>query len=232
MQQATVLADKRLSEAKITDIQTLSSKLKLINFKNITGEKLVPGQEISVRVNESNTRRYTISTTNTALDTFSVIFYLNKNGVGKDWIDNLQKDDCLAFSICEAPIAYDNHSKYHFFFGDETAIGLFNGLKEISWQRDDEYFGVLETGAEGEEALHNLKLMLETVPNTGEPAANAIQWMEQMNPECWKVWQQASFYLAGRASSIKALKSYLKYKGVPDNRFITYAYWADGKTGV
>src|SRR5207248_640748 len=121
---------------------------------------------------------------------------------------------------------------HHFFFGDETALGLFSWFKETTLQQGHEYFGVLELQPHNEQALSKLQLLIETVPpSTETPAAHAIQWMEDMHPHCWMAWQKAAFYLAGRALCIREFRNYLKQKNVTSRQIHTASYWADKKTG-
>ena len=64
------------------------------------------------------------------------------------------------------------------------------------------------------------------------PAVNAIDWMEEMHPDCWANWKGATFYLAGRAMSVSRFRKYLLNKGVGSSQIRTDAYWADGKKGL
>ncbi|THU40442.1 hypothetical protein FAM09_11310 [Niastella caeni] len=110
---------------------------------------------------------------------------------------------------------YDKQATHHFFVGDETTVELFNALKEIALQKGHEYFGILELHPEYEAVLSMLKLLVDSVPELpGEPAQNAIEWMEEMHPHCWMAWQNATFYLAGGEILIKTFQQYLLQKKV------------------
>jgi hypothetical protein len=117
--------------------------------------------------------------------------------------------------LIQAKQLYNKQATHHFFVGDETTVELFNALKEIVLKDGYEYFGVLELHPEYEAVLTMLKLLVDRVPELpGKPAQNAIQWMEEMHPNCWKAWQHATYYLSGGAPLINTFRQYLLQKNV------------------
>jgi hypothetical protein len=110
---------------------------------------------------------------------------------------------------------YNMQATHHFFVGDESTIELFNALKEIALQHGHEYFGVLELHPDYEAVLTMLKLLVDSVPEiAGQPAQNAIIWMEDMHPNCWAAWQNATYYLAGGTTLINTFRQYLLQKNI------------------
>jgi hypothetical protein len=117
--------------------------------------------------------------------------------------------------VIQAKKLYNHQTTHHFFVGDESTVELFNALKGIALQNDHEYFGVLELHPEYEAVLHMLKLLVDCVPELPEsPGYNAIQWMEDMHPNCWMAWKNATFYLSGGATLISRFQQYLVQKQV------------------
>jgi hypothetical protein len=117
--------------------------------------------------------------------------------------------------IARAKECYNRHTTHHFFVGDESAVELFNALKEIALKNDHEYFGILELHPEYDAVLSMLKLLVDSVPEMPEqPAQNAISWMEDMHPNCWMAWENATFYLSGGATLIHTFRQYLLQKKV------------------
>jgi hypothetical protein len=117
--------------------------------------------------------------------------------------------------VIQARQLYNYSTTHHFFVGDESSVELFNALKEIALRNDHEYFGVLELHPEYEAVLNMLKLLIDSVPeNAEQPACNAIQWMEEMHPNCWMAWKNATFYLSGGETLISRFKEYLLQKNV------------------
>jgi hypothetical protein len=116
-------------------------------------------------------------------------------------------------------LVYDKQNTHHFFFGDETALGVFYHFKEMALRNNHEYFGVLELEPENEPLLQALKLLVDCVPPTpGMPADNAVCWMEDMHPNCWKAWKKASFYLAGNELSVQHFREYLLQKEIEERQ--------------
>jgi hypothetical protein len=117
--------------------------------------------------------------------------------------------------MVQAKELYNKHATHHFFAGDESTVEIFNALKEIALQNDHEYFGILELHPDYEAVLAMLKLLIDTVPELpGKPAHNAIQWMDEMHPNCWMAWQNATFYLSGGETLISNFEQYLLRRNV------------------
>jgi hypothetical protein len=120
---------------------------------------------------------------------------------------------------------YNMQASHHFFVGDESTIELFNALKEIALQNGHEYFGVLELHPDYEAVLIMLKLLVDSVPEIpDEPAQNAIIWMEDMHPNCWAAWQNATFYLSGGTTLINTFCGYLLQKNIASQQIRIIKY--------
>lgn len=228
------VASPWLRHAVVSHTAMISHDLKLITFKgDFDHENFLPGKIVQFRVDETNFRHYTLSSFNRQQGLCSVLFYLNGQGPGSQWAANLQTGQEVRFRAGQGRLRYDEEATHHFFFGDETSIGLFTWYKMTALACSHEYFGVLELHPPHEEALQSMKLMVDNVPATLDaPADNAIEWMEDMHPDCWNNWKDATFYLAGRALSISRFRKYLLQKGVTARQIRTDAYWADGKCGL
>lgn len=117
--------------------------------------------------------------------------------------------------VIQAKQLYNHLTTHHFFVGDESSVELFNALKEIALRNDHEYFGILELHPDYEAVLTMLKLLVDSVPEAPEqPAHHAIQWMEDMHPNCWMAWKNATFYLSGGVTLINRFQQYLLHKNV------------------
>jgi hypothetical protein len=115
----------------------------------------------------------------------------------------------------QAKLFYNHETTHHFFMGDESTVELFNALKGIALQNDHEYFGILELHPDYEAVLAMLKLLIDCVPELPEsPGYNAIQWMEDMHPNCWMAWKNATFYLSGATTLISRFQQYLVQRQV------------------
>lgn len=228
------VANPWLRQAVVSDINMLSGELKLITFKgDFDHENFLPGKIVQFRVDDTNFRHYTLSSFNKQQRCCTVLFYLHGKGPGSQWAAGLQVGQEVKFRAGQGKLKYNEQARHHFFFGDETAIGLFNWYKTTALACSHEYFGVLELQPQHAIALNTLKIMIDHVPASPEaPAVNAIDWMEDMHPDCWANWKGATFYLAGRTLSISQFRKYLLQKGVEARQIRTDAYWADGKRGL
>lgn len=212
----------------------IAEKLKLVTFiGNLSKVDFTPGQKLAFLIQNNEYRRYTPAAFDREQGTCQVLFYLHDKGPGSKWAENLQKGEEVKLSSPGDGIKYDKNSGLHFFFGDESALGLFNCLKKTVELNDKEYFGVLELSDENYLWPDKLHLLVESVPpSESDPAANAITWMENMHPACWNTWQKATFYLAGSGASIQNFKKYLQRKGVQSRQIRTTVYWSEGKSGL
>jgi len=223
----------KIYQVEVVETKMLSNNLKCVTFKgNFSDARFVPGNEVLFRVNANEYRHYTLSGFDEANETCEVIFYLNNQGPGHSLAVNIQKGDHLKLIVDRAKVKYNEEANQHFFFGDETSLGLYESLGKKVMAEDVEYFGVLELQEENLNSVAQLKLLIDTVPaDANAPAKNAINWMENMHPICWEMWQNATFYLTGRAKSVQEFKKYLKQRGVSFKQIITMPYWEIGKVG-
>lgn len=205
-----------LQDAVVINSEMIAGEFKLVSFKSdITATPLTSGQELLVYTGEHYIMGHILSAVGKIQQLCCALFYGNDQVIDQDLIPALMPGDHFQFSVKQQRLAYNAQATHHFFFGDETSIGLFNAYKETALQSNHEYFGVLELNPDNDHVLSMLKLLVDSVPPMKEqPAQNAIQWMEDMHPHCWTAWQNATFYLAGRAELTRPFFEYLQQKNV------------------
>ncbi|WP_412466697.1 hypothetical protein [Pedobacter sp. KLB.chiD] len=223
----------KIYQVEVADTKMLNSNLKRVTFRgNFFEAQFIPGTEVLLRVNANEYRHYTLSGFDQMEGTCEIIFFLNKQGPGNSLAANIQKGDTLKLILDRARIKYKEGASQHFFFGDETSLGLYESLGKKVVDDEVEYFGILELQEENFCSVKQLNLLIDVVPSDiHAPAKNAINWMENMHPLCWEMWQNATFYLTGRAKSIQQFKNYLKQRGVSFRQIVTMPYWELGKVG-
>jgi len=227
------MISNKIYVVNVVETEMLSSNVKCVTFKgDFLKADFIPGNEVLFRVNPNEYRHYTLSDFDKETDTCKVIFYLNGQGPGNNWAVNIQCGDQLKMILDKAKVKYNHNSNQHFFFGDETSIGLYESLGKKAIELDDEYFGVLELKDENIDSVDGINLLIDAVSaNINAPAENAVTWMENMHPKCWEMWKDATFYLTGRAKSVQRFKKYLKQKGVSFKQIHSMSYWEMGKIG-
>jgi hypothetical protein len=209
-------AHNRLQEAVIINSEMLSDDFKLVSFKcDITGLPLLPAQELLVYTGERYITGHILSSVGKMQQLCCALFHLNDQQYDNDYIPAFKPGEAFQFSVEKQRLAYNAQATHHFFFGDETSIGLFNVYKETALKNNHEYFGVFELNPNNDHVLNRLKLLVDCVPRAKEqPAQNAIKWMDEMHPHCWAAWQNASFYLAGRPELTGPFCEYLQQRNV------------------
>lgn len=229
------MAESRLGiSCTVTEVVYFHANLKRVRFRGDLGmETFVPGQEVKFRVSEDEFRHYTPTFFDLETGVFDVLFYLQGDGPGAHWASALKAGDTARMLRTAGKMRLVAHNRYHFFFGDETSLGLFRCLKEAVHQKGHEYLGILEL-AEGSFGWpEKLDVSVDLVPRSGDelPAQEAIDYLNDLHGLLWKTWKKASFYLAGRAASIEAFREALLSRGVSNDQISTHAYWSDGKKG-
>ncbi|MCX2432133.1 siderophore-interacting protein [Pedobacter sp. GR22-10] len=227
------IISNKIFEVEVADTRMLSNNIKAITFKgDFLDMDFIPGKEVLFRVNANEYRHYTLSDFDQETGTCRIIFFLNRKGAGSNWAENIKMGDHVKLIADQAKVKYHFDSNQHFFFGDETSIGLYESFGKTAQDLAQEYFGILEMNEENDQALAQLGLLIDVVPsNMISPAEHAIEWMKNMHPKCWEMWKGASFYLTGRGKSVQKFKKYLKEMGVHHKQIQTTCYWENGKTG-
>lgn len=127
---------------------------------------------------------------------------------------------------------YREEHKYHFFFGDETTIGLFENLQHVIEEDGQEYIGILELNKDTLNSKIHTNSGLEIVLSSSDIAQNAISILNKLPGRVWELWKDGAFYLMGNGRSIQTFRNALKDKGVNLRNIKTQPYWVEGKVGL
>jgi NADPH-dependent ferric siderophore reductase len=223
----------QVKKVVVSEITYMNPYLRKITFKgSFSSVKFKLGQAIAVRVNETNFRNYTPSYWNSEDGVFQVIFHLHGNGPGSNYISNLHLNDIVTVALPRGFDVYREEHKYHFFFGDETTIGLFESLQSSIEAHGQEYIGILELNKDTLSSRIHTNSGLEVVMSSIDKAQNAISFLEKLPDRVWELWKNGAFYLMGNGQSIQRFRNALKSKGVNTTNIKTQAYWVEGKLGL
>jgi NADPH-dependent ferric siderophore reductase len=221
----------------VSEITYLGEKLKHVRFQgDLTGTDFLPGQVVQLRVSDTEYRHYTPSYFDRERGICEVLFYLHGKGPGSKWADNLKKGQVIKLRGPGGRLRYNVAAKYHFMFGDETSIGLFQCIKEAVNRNGQEYLCILELENEFANWPDFANLSAEVVSKTCHaPGSEAISILYSVStPESvfWDVWKDATFYLAGRAKSVQSFRKELRKRGISGKQIRTEPYWEEGKRGM
>lgn len=224
----------KFREVTVTATQYLTPHLKKITFSgDISNVKFEPGYAVLMRIDDTNFRNYTPCRWDAEAGNFDILFHIHGNGPGSKYIDDLDEQDVLTISVPRGYKLFRKDSASHFFFGDESTLGLFKGMKEQADKMDASYTGIFELDHvfTGIEALFGVG-KTETVSKSGVPAQHAVHLLHELTDTQWKEWEQGTFYLMGNAKSIQHFRKALKERGIPARNIVTQPYWAEGKIGL
>jgi NADPH-dependent ferric siderophore reductase len=217
----------------ITETKYIHQQLKQIRFEgNFDHIAFRAGQPVAIRVDDRNYRNYTPSFFDKQRGICDILFHLHGKGPGSALAARLSEGDTLRMSTPRGKYLYQADRDYHFFFGDETTLGLFRNLKDLVNEEGQNYIGVLELDDDMKDVPDQLGLMVDTVCRTASHGAQAVDYINGLDPVLWDLWKRGAFYLMGNATSIQHVRKALKQRGVSSSQIITQPYWAEGKIGL
>lgn len=218
----------------VTEIEYIDLNLKRVRFEgDLSNTKFIPGYVIEFRVNDNDMRHYTPSYYDKEKGICDVIFYLHNKGVGSKWAENLHVGNKTRLMGPSGRLKYSEQSQKHFFFGDETSLGLFKCIKEEVLKNNQEYFCLLELDKDNQ---HFKELLNFSGGTLDKSLDNHVQKLndkiQNFSEDFWDIWREAKFYLSGNAKSIQVVRKALINKGANSRQIVTEGYWAPGRKGL
>lgn len=221
-----------MNPVQVKKTQYLDNDLKWVQFSgDLSSTKFIPGKVIEFRISDTDFRHYTPALYDKSRGICEVLFYLHGYGPGSEWAKNLQIGDQMKLMGPGGKMSYGYDSPLHYFFGDETSLGLCNNLINEALNQNHEYKCLLELDEIHWDWPKLLSLEAKVVgKSTSFPAQYALLSLNEV--EGWEKWKTANFYLSGRAKSIQRFRKSLIDRGVNSKQIISFPYWADGKKGL
>ncbi|MEM9673173.1 MAG: siderophore-interacting protein [Bacteroidota bacterium] len=229
-----VLFRSMMHPVEVSQIEYLDDELKRVRFAgDLRSTSYAPGQVIEFRVNDTEFRHYTPAYYDQEEGICDVLFFLHDYGPGSQWADTLKSGDTTKLMGPGGKMRFQSEHQHHFIFGDESSLGLCTMLKSEVNEQQREYLCLLELDEAHQHWPELVNLQADVVTKSDQhPAREAVRWIQEMQGRLWDTWQQAVFYLTGRAQSIQAVRRRLIERGVGAKKIITFPYWADGKKGL
>ncbi|MDA3615219.1 FAD-binding oxidoreductase [Polluticaenibacter yanchengensis] len=216
---------------KITAITSLSPSVKKIRFEgNCTHMNFQVGYANVIRVSDTDYRNYTVADYRPDLGYLEMIFHIHGNGTGSMYIDHLRNGDEIFISTPRGHKVYDKNVNKHFFFGDETSLGVATSLMnavENNLHQTQFYFELHDenTGVPELLGLENCTVF------SGKNLFCNKQEVSQLPIFQADDWRHANFILTGNTRSVQAFRSVLKQLNF-GNKIHAQGYWLKGKKGL
>lgn len=228
----SVLASKYL-HVTVLETEYLTPQLKRVRFEgDLAHTDFQTGYVVSLRVNDADYRHYTLLRFNKQEGDFEIFFHLHGSGPGSGFAERLKNGDQLKMVIPRGKKMFREDSSWHFFSGDETALGLFTDIKEAAGKQGGLCTGILELDARIP-VPDSLRLApYITDKNNPDKTAEMLACLQDIKEDMGDQWPNMTCYLAGNAASIQRVRKALLEQGISSRNILTQAYWATGKTGL
>ncbi|WP_224996088.1 siderophore-interacting protein [Cesiribacter sp. SM1] len=228
----TVLASKYIP-VSVCATEYLGSALKRVTFRgDFSKADFSIGHAVAFRVNECDFRNYTPASVCEEKGLCDVIFYMHGKGPGSKFSRDLRQGDSLKMIIPRGKKLFQPSKTLHFFFGDETALGLFSRMARRIKEQHQAYTGMVELDGENLRLPPELDLSVKTIVKK-EFCGNSAETIGVYLRETYPAYlEKAVFYLLGNAASIQVFRKALRLQNVSSKNIKTQAYWAEGKIGL
>lgn len=222
----------KLPLAEVVRIDLLSPSLKKIQLRgNFTKINQASGSYLSIKLNYTQLRTYTIAHLDKEKGSLELIVYLHKHsGPGLAFINQLRPRDTLRMNSLRTSSNKLNLQAAKFvFFGDESSLGLALSLLP-KWQKEGcQFLFLFELAEENKEIPKHLSIEHSLVFPKNQTFRNEKQ-ISQLLPIQSDEWKNAIFLLTGNTKSIEIFKKVIKDK--TQSKVYTRGYWAAGIEGL
>lgn len=230
----------------VTEVTMLSAAVKRVRFQgDLSKVNFVPGHAVAFRVSDRDHRNYTPSFFDSKTGVCEILFHLHGNGPGSEFAGNMKVGDQMKMVPPRGKKLYTGKEGTgvnsgeagpdlvtHFFFGDETSLGLFASLAQEIVAHGERYTGIMELDEANKPACEKLGLAVHTVHKSAlAPGRDASALLLSLLSEPGLLANNCCFYLIGNGHAIQAFRKTLKSLPVSP-AFKTQTYWMEGKKGL
>ena len=199
--------------------------------EDLVGLAVLPGQDLMVAVADGTgpRRRYSICNHDPALGTASLLIVDHDNGAGAQWTRSLQVGDVIDAVGPRGKQVVQASATTHLFIGEASSFGATQSMAESITEGT---VLVVLAVADPDDALP-LHLvapatsihMVEAAPGDAAPIVNELGEID-LSTEGLAVYVNAEF------SVVRAVKSALMDRGIPEAAIATKAYWRQGRANA
>lgn len=226
--------NKMFITALVIEKQQLTVDLLKIRFQaNLQDAIYKVGQAILIQISATEYRNYTPSVFNKSEGYFDVIFHQAAEGPGTTFFKQINIGETIITSLPRGRSIYNSKANYHFFYGDDTCIGICEALQEIIKKDQGKLIGILELDPLSiSYAYQNLKHIDFINPPDYNAISPALDYLNNIDEYTWNKYTKGHFYLMGNGKSIQQFRKALREKGIPSENITTQPFWVKGKIGL
>lgn len=218
----------------VIEKEQLTNELLRIRFSgDLSNSKYEVGQAILMQISDTEYRNYTPSIFNTKEGYFDVVFHQKSKGPATLFFKEIEVGKQLTTSLPRGLNIYDENVYYHFFYGDDTCIGVCQALQEMMNKNNHKLEGLLEIEREAtpyaNEHIPYIEYISKSQDNELYPA---VDYLDSIDTYRWNKLIHGQFYLMGNGKKIQKFRKALRAKGVSANNIIVQPFWVQGKVGL
>lgn len=212
--------------AEVAENRPIGGGLHLITLQGpaLRGVRWAAGDKLQVRIGAGLlTRTYTPMQWDAANGRTRLLAHALAAGPGSEWARRAVPGQAVSVLGPRRSLALvDVDPRHGVLLGDETAIGLV-----AAWRPAH---AVIEAGNRA--AIQNLLHTMDLPATAMAAQADGAHRDAMANAALGLLGPRTRVVLAGRARTVQHLLRALRHEGVPPNRILAKAHWADGKTGL
>ncbi len=221
----------KLPSVEVVRTEYLSSSVKVIKLRGLFNELSASvGAFFDIRINDTEARRYTISSIDRENNTLDLIVYLNDSGLGSRYMDTLEKGDEVYLNKPRNDQKYyDSSVESVLFFGDETSLALACSFLPMLEKNKQNFQFVFELDESNMEVPRLLGLKDSIVYRKGDVFRREQRIAElDLFKNRSSVW--AYCVLTGNVKSVQAFRKAVKMK--TRSKVKAHGFWLEGKKGL
>lgn len=214
------LFEARLARpARVAWVNEEGPQFRRVRFEGeaLKGVRFAPGMDVEFRVNGRTFRHFTPARFDAGAGAMELVFFVCGEGPSSRWVRALREGCEVDVVGPRGGLPVDPHAHYHAFVGDESCVGL-----EECLSRSLGDGACWSSALEANEAPPS---RAQWVPR-GKERGDALYRFLARQP------RSSTFYLAGQADSIQALRRRLLALGVKRRLIRTKAVWADEREAL
>ncbi|WP_419213992.1 hypothetical protein ACNR9Q_07515 [Maribacter sp. X9] len=225
------LASSRMRMVEVVETTYITPQLKKIqlkgDFSKLTFEL---GHTISFRVNDNDSRHYTVSYGDVKAGVIEFIAHIHGDAVGAKFIDNLKLRDEIKMGLLRGSKQYDPNVKQQLIFGDETSLSLMMDFLPRLQKNLHQFMFYIELDEENK-AVPELLGLTNYMVFSKQDVFRSKEKIRELPVFKNGDWQNANIVLTGNINSLQNFRKVFKEHNHKGKLFVK-GFWLEGKKGL